>query len=1434
MRERSNIVAKKLNYEIGFTADTRQLQQAIDAAVKSLQKLGTNPAYGLTEELSQASKSALDLSNNLQKAINQNTGKLDLIDFEKNLKDSGKSLSQYAEELSRLGPIGQQAFLNVASAITQAELPLKRSNKLLSELWVTMKNTARWQLTSSALHGFVGALSTAYGYSKSLDHSLNNIRIVSGQSAEEMKEFAEQANNAAKALSTTTTDYTDAALIYYQQGLDEQQVQERTEATIKMANVTGESAQQVSDQMTAIWNNFEDGSQSLTYYADVITALGAATASSADEISAGLEKFAAIADNVGLSYEYATAALATVTAKTRQSADVVGTAYKTLFARIQGLQLGETLEDGTTLNKYSEALKTVGISIFEQNGELKAMDKILDEMGNKWSQLSKDQQVALAQTVAGVRQYNQLMALMSNWDYFQENLMVARNSEGELERQAEIYAESWEAARNRVKAAAEDIYDSIINPDLFIQLDNTIVPVLSTIANLIDGMGGLSGAISITAYAFTRLYSDKLSAGLVNMADNIRILAGAAQQSSREMQHIAASEAENLQISSIANKEEQVRLQLMRDEVTLRGQINQLEDVLTEKDRVRLSQQQGILNLFKDQYVELSKQQSAAERNVLRRETDDILTSSADDDWRQSIALRIDDWNNNHAANKAINLQFNTQDAEDVLQDLTKQLKNYTGQSAEMLRLRQAWSSLSDEQKANEQVLRDLINSTHLTKRAFSDLENADFTKLRKWFESLSAESVELGQKIRVLEGLLHDLGVDDASITRYIAELRELATATDSCRQAGEAYNQNLRETSESLNETSERTLGWADKIVRASNVLIQLTMSAQALQSLGSIITNEDISIVDKITQSLMALTMSLPLIVEHAPKIIMSTAAYKSLADAIYEVAIAEVNGAAASEAVNAGFIKRQIVLKAHNILLKKHTAAQIAAMTATQKFNAILLASSPYLLALAAAVTAVVVAYDHFTISAKEAKKEIEEVNQAYEEEVQKLNELNNSLKTTTNRIKELEEQGSLTLVEQEELEKLRRTEELLKAQLQIQESLNKETKKRQLRTLAKNTAYEISPLITSAPKKENVLEQHYTNKLSKFEKGTEEYAKALQNFEDFQSREQDKILEWAKENAEQLQSIEDNYATLATGVVNNEISAENADIDNYQDSLKKLRKIQYSEEEYLKFFIQPVLDSKAMNDSKEELIIALANEKKDLDKYLNKEVKNQLLLSGISIEDFISNLQSEMTDLKNFLQTSGLKDVQIFLDNLTAEDIHIMMSLDLQNFDNFSDFYQKYLEVKDGVSIPVMLESARDSALVALQSLSTGEFLTDEQILELQQKFAGIFDLSQLNDMSMYDQAKEIGEAWMNAAFPEDLLKLNQEKLASMKKELLALNGKIHRGTATDEEQIIQAKLALDVKEAEKKLEGISDFELDPLELEVIGIEGILAQMALLS
>mgnify|MGYP001771569243 CR=1 FL=1 len=57
---------------------------------------------------------------------------------------------------------------------------------------------------------------------------------------------------------------------------------------------------------------------------------------------------------------------------------------------MEGLKLGEVLDDGTDLNKYSAALLTVGVNIKKANGDLKDMDEILDELGDKWKLLGRD------------------------------------------------------------------------------------------------------------------------------------------------------------------------------------------------------------------------------------------------------------------------------------------------------------------------------------------------------------------------------------------------------------------------------------------------------------------------------------------------------------------------------------------------------------------------------------------------------------------------------------------------------------------------------------------------------------------------------------------------------------------------------------------------------------------------------------------------------------------------------------------------------------------------------------------------------------------------------------------------------------------------------------------------------------------------------------
>ena len=583
-------MSKQIQVNLAFNADTAKAKQQINDLVNSLNQISNkNTQIFDDREFREAANAAKDLTKHLEAAVNVNTGKLDLNKFSQSLSQSKQSLSDLYNSLSKAGPQGQQAFLQLASSIASSESQVLNLNAKVKDLGVTLKNTVKWQLSSSLVHGFMGALQHAFGYAQDLNSSLNDIRIVTGASVEEMAKFAEQANKSAKALSSTTNEYAKASLIYYQQGLSDSEVQERTDITIKMANVSKESAQTVSDQMTAVWNNFYDGSKSLEYYADVMTALGAATASSVDEIAGGLEKFAAIGDTIGLSYEYAASALATITSNTRQSEEVVGTALKTIFARIQGLNLGETLDDGTTLNKYSAALDKVGISIFDQAGEIKNMDNILSELGNKWQDLSKDQQIALAQTVAGTRQYTQLVALMDNWDTgdndsFMANLNTAYNSEGALQEQQEIYAESWEAAADRVTAATEDIYDSLINDEAIVVLLNGLEKVLNVVGALVDGFGGLKGILLLVAGIFSRQIANEIPEAIGKLKNNFDILTGSAQK--KKVADIDKSKEiiqTNLDTGKVYKTEgDRIRAQSTIEELSALSQLEKVRSQLTD------------------------------------------------------------------------------------------------------------------------------------------------------------------------------------------------------------------------------------------------------------------------------------------------------------------------------------------------------------------------------------------------------------------------------------------------------------------------------------------------------------------------------------------------------------------------------------------------------------------------------------------------------------------------------------------------------------------------------------------------------------------------------------------------------------------------------------------------------------------------------------
>lgn len=876
-------MAKRLNVELGFTADTSQAKRQIDDLVSQLQKIQTGPSKLFdTSQFQAASKAAQELQQHIQGAVNVDTGKLDLTKFANSLNKSKTNLSTYRKELEKIGPEGEKAFAALSNSIAQADAPILKLNGRLGEFVTTLKNSARWQISSNILHGFESSLASAFGYAKDLDESLNSIRIVTGQSTDQMASFAKEANEAAKALNTTTTNYTDASLIYYQQGLSDEEVKKRTDITVKMGNVAQESAEQVSQYMTAIWENYYDGSEALESYADKITALGAATASSSKEIANGLDKFVSVGKQIGLSYDYATAALTTIIAKTRQSEDVVGTALKTIFARIQGFNLGETADDGVTLNKYSSALASVGVNVLDVNGKMKDMDTILDETAAKWGSLSTAQQNALSQTVAGVRQYTQFSTLMNNWDFMKENLQTIEESGGALQKQADIYADSWEAARKRVKASLEDIYDSLIDRDGMTALNNMLADVLDLLSDVIDGFGGLYGILlTISGFVATKMAKEMPNA-LTSIRNALSFTTGAATLQAQNIQSANAKEMRDIADNSsyTDNQEYKTQIEGMAKVNEMKANLAKVSKTLSDQEKVeyqnRIQNTEALYKMIEAEAKELEQQKKRnqeSRKNLVQTTARKSTPINDSNGQAKDRGIYVTEIKNNE---KAISSLIDKYAEYKKAYEQVGEVKN---QFADQIDI---WSKeglgVEEIQKKLEGVLENLNKMNLIIHDSEGNeidfISSDDYKLLENFIEKLRTGKVDADQLKQELEDLVNRFvgsGSEDNSavnaektaevlVENYNMNRDALDQYADSVNKTAE-NEQRLVQSRENVNNSTQTSINHNIKLSETlTSVAGSLAMVSGAATSVSNAIqvwNNKDANIAEKLTATISALS-------------------------------------------------------------------------------------------------------------------------------------------------------------------------------------------------------------------------------------------------------------------------------------------------------------------------------------------------------------------------------------------------------------------------------------------------------------------------------------------------------------------------------------------------------------------------------------------------
>lgn len=352
---------------------------------------------------------------------------------------------------------------------------------------------------STVVRGFQDLARSAFEFYKSLDSALNEIYVVSSLTSGAVSSLKNDFINMAKETGMALDDVTRSAVLFYQQGLNTDEVMEMTEVTSEFAKVAGIDATEAADKLTAAVNGYCLAAEDAALVADKFNKVAAASAADINELSTAFSKAAAQANQAGVGMDNYLAYIATMVEATREAPENIGTSLKTIFSRMQQVKNGES-EDGTDINKVETALRSVNIALRDSSGQLRDLEEVFDELGPKWQSLDRNTQAYLGTIIAGTRQQSRFITLMQNWDRVLELSEDSAESAGQ---QALMHAkamESIESKAEQLQVAWQEFTSNITSSE-------TIKVIITGLTKLLDLFNDGTKPVTVMALAVGLLSS---------------------------------------------------------------------------------------------------------------------------------------------------------------------------------------------------------------------------------------------------------------------------------------------------------------------------------------------------------------------------------------------------------------------------------------------------------------------------------------------------------------------------------------------------------------------------------------------------------------------------------------------------------------------------------------------------------------------------------------------------------------------------------------------------------------------------------------------------------------------------------------------------------------------------------------------------------------
>lgn len=972
------IIAKYSNtveYKLKTTLDSSGLTK-LQSEIKKVQtELRNMTTYSTSVQLNKPVKEAIKDLDKLQTAIarsyNSKLGMLDTTKLKSNFKDLNLNLSSLQRSFNATGATGQIAFNNLLGRLGNLDTGLKTISKTTDKVMNTLGNTFRWGIIASGFQSIMNSAHEAVQYVKDLDTSLTNIMMVTDYSKQQMNEYAKSANEAAKALGSTTVAMTDATLVFAQQGFDLNKSDQLAQLSTKLANASQQDTATTSDQITAYMNaygldsNIEKLSSALDSWAEVANV----SAADVQELAAASQKAASTANTVGVNMDQLAAQIATIESVTREAPENIGNGLKTIYARFSDIAMGETLDDGVDLGTVTGTLEKVGVSVLGSDGKMREVGSIMEDLMKVWSNIDSTQKNAIATTLAGKYQLARFEALMNRSDMYNEYKSASQNADGTLDVMNEKYVDSLEGKMNKLQATFEETLGKFFETDDFYGFIDGLTTAVDLMNQLVDAIGGGKNALLGLGAVAGKVFSTSIGRGINNFMSN------------RQAEKIAKQNAKNAPtlLKDMGLDVSQPR----NDDI-----VNFVQTGLRQQPKMS-EEQAKTFNDQKDQLVASRNERIAAETALQEA----IIKTNVAYGEEELIVSKVDEETGKMTVNASKLYAQIAEGAGYSVQDVEKMRGSFAKIDNELEKMKQALGLYIEEYiemppaigeasnasklftvRTNE-ILRVVDRLPESTKDTFKNLisqikeAEADETKFMELLSQLEQKINETQKAIN--KGTFLETGTDiDAAISRMT-----------NAEAADEMASGNAEETLNSI--TSEQRI---QNLTNMAMAVGNLAYAIESLKSLGSIWDNDDLEIGEKILQTIVTVGMAIGPLTFGIKDL---GTGFQTLGQMVLDYGKKRLAAKAATEAATAAEGAAAAASTAGAAALTGEAVAAETATVATKGFFATLLAGLGPILAVVAAVAGIGIIikliidkYNEAANAAKEAQNQADQLADVY--------------------------------------------------------------------------------------------------------------------------------------------------------------------------------------------------------------------------------------------------------------------------------------------------------------------------------------------------------------------------------------------------------------------------------------------------------------------